>query len=66
MHKLSDIPRPTCEQIEKAREDAEKYIKVFRHCAHCRADAVGVPGISEYSQLVYKIRLNVKNTFSHG
>ena len=65
-HKLSDIPRPTCEQIEKAREDAEKYIKVFRHCAHCRADAVGVPGISEYSQLVYKNRLNVKNTFSHG
>lgn len=65
-HKLKDIPRPTCEQIEKAREDAEKYIKVFRHCAHCRADAVGVPGISEYSKLVYQNRLNVANTFSHG
>jgi nitrogen fixation protein NifB len=66
-HKLKDVPRPTCEQIEKAREDAEQYIKVFRHCAHCRADAVGVPGISEYSQLVYKNRLNnVRNTFSHG
>ena len=65
-HKLKDIPRPTCEQIEKAREDAEKYIKVFRHCAHCRADAVGVPGISEYSSLVYQNRLNAKNTFSHG
>ncbi len=65
-HKLKDIPRPTCEQIEKAREDAEQYIKVFRHCAHCRADAVGVPGISEYSKLVYNNRLNVRNTFSHG
>ncbi len=66
-HKLKDVPRPTCEQLEKAREDAEQYIKVFRHCAHCRADAVGVPGISEYSQLVYKNRLNnVRNTFSHG
>ncbi len=65
-HKLKDIPKPTCEQIEDAREEAEKYIKVFRHCAHCRADAVGVPGISEYSKLVYQNRLNVRNTFSHG
>ncbi|MDC7295029.1 radical SAM protein [Butyrivibrio sp. DSM 10294] len=65
-HKLADVPRPTCEQIEAAREAAERHIKVFRHCAHCRADAVGVPGISEYSQLVYQNRLNVKNTFSHG
>lgn len=65
-HKLSHIQRPTCEQLESARQEAEKYIKVFRHCAHCRADAVGVPGLSEYSQLVYKNRLNVRNTFSHG
>ncbi len=65
-HKLKDIERPTCELLEKAREDAEKYIKVFRHCAHCRADAVGVPGISEYSKLVYQNRLNVRSTFSHG
>ena len=65
-HKLKDIKRPTCEQIERAREDAEQYIKVFRHCAHCRADAVGVPGISEYSRLVYQNRLNVRDTFSHG
>jgi len=65
-HQLKDIPKPTCEQIEKARSDAEQYIKVFRHCAHCRADAVGVPGVSEYSKLVYQSRLNVRNTFSHG
>lgn len=65
-HQLKDIPKPTCEQIEKARSDAEQFIKVFRHCAHCRADAVGVPGVSEYSKLVYQSRLNVRNTFSHG
>ena len=65
-HQLKDIPKPTCEQVEKARSDAEQYIKVFRHCAHCRADAVGVPGVSEYSKLVYQNRLNVRNTFSHG
>lgn len=64
--KLKHISRPTKEQLEKAFEDAEKYIKVFKHCAHCRADAVGVPGLSEYSKLVYQSRLNVKATFSHG
>ncbi|MCR4745250.1 MAG: radical SAM protein [Lachnospiraceae bacterium] len=66
-HKLSHIKRPDCEQIEKARSEAEKYIKVFRHCAHCRADAVGVPGLSEYSRQVFGRRLiNIKETFSHG
>ena len=64
--KLKDLRRPTAEELEKAQSDAEEYIKVFKHCAHCRADAVGVPGISEYSRLVYQSRLNVKATFSHG
>ncbi len=64
--KLKDLRRPTKEEIEKAQSEAEEYIKVFKHCAHCRADAVGVPGISEYSRLVYQSRLNVKATFSHG
>lgn len=66
-HKLSHISCPTCEEIEKARAAAEKHIKVFRHCAHCRADAVGVPGLSEYSKQVFQGRLkDVKETFSHG
>lgn len=64
--KLKDLRRPTREEIEKAQADAEEYIKVFKHCAHCRADAVGVPGLSEYSRLVYQSRLNVRATFSHG
>ncbi len=64
--KLKDLRKPTKEELEKAQNEAEKYIKVFKHCAHCRADAVGVPGISEYSKLVYQSRLNVKATFSHG
>ena len=64
--KLKDLRKPTKDELEKAQNEAEKYIKVFKHCAHCRADAVGVPGISEYSKLVYQSRLNVKATFSHG
>lgn len=65
-HQFKDASVPTREQLQKAQADAEKYIKVFKHCAHCRADAVGVPGISEYSRLVYQAGLNVRQTFSHG
>lgn len=65
-HQFKNASVPTKEQLQKAQVDAEKYIKVFKHCAHCRADAVGVPGISEYSRLVYQTGLNARQTFSHG
>lgn len=63
---LSDQKAPTCLQIDEARTKASQYIDVFRHCQHCRADAVGVPGKSEYGDQIYQRRLNVKETFSHG
>ena len=63
---LKDVKKPTVEQIIKARQDAGKYIRVFMHCKHCRADAVGVPGISDYSRQVYQGRIGVRETFSHG
>lgn len=63
---LADKKAPTCSQIDKARMKASKYIDVFRHCQHCRADAVGVPGKSEYGDRIYQRRLNAKETFSHG
>lgn len=63
---LSDQKAPTCPQIDEARTKASKYIDVFRHCQHCRADAVGVPGKSEFGDRIYQRRLNVKETFSHG
>ncbi len=65
-HKLKDLKAPTCLEIDGARTKASKYIDVFRHCQHCRADAVGVPGKSEYGDQIYQRRLNVKETFSHG
>ena len=65
-HELKDVKAPTCAQIDAARTKAGKYIDVFRHCQHCRADAVGVPGKSEYGDQIYQRRLNVKETFSHG
>ena len=63
---LSDMKAPTCAEIEAARAKTSRYIDVFRHCQHCRADAVGVPGKSEFGDQIYQRKLNVKETFSHG
>ncbi len=64
--KLSDVKAPSCLEIDMARHNAEKHIDVFRHCQRCRADAVGVPGKSEFGDQVYQRRINLKETFSHG
>lgn len=65
-YELKDMKAPVCAEIDGARTAASKYIDVFRHCQHCRADAVGVPGRSEFGQQIYQNRLGVKETFSHG
>lgn len=65
-HKLKDCKAPVCAEIDGARTRAGKYIDVFRHCQHCRADAVGIPGKSEYGDQIYQRRIRVKETFSHG
>ena len=52
-YELSDTKVPTCSQIDEARTKASKYIDVFKHCQHCRADAVGVPEKSEYGDRIY-------------
>ena len=65
-NEMKDLSAPTCEELYKARSDAEIYINVFRHCQHCRADACGVPGVYDIGASLYKGRLNVKETFSHG
>lgn len=65
-HELKNCKAPVCAEIDAARTAASKYIDVFRHCQHCRADAVGVPGKSEFGDQIYQRRLRVKETFSHG
>jgi len=64
-HELSHIPAPTCAELNKAREAAEKHITVFRHCKHCRADACGIPGKLDLSAQLYG-DLRTLETFSHG
>ncbi len=63
---FKDYAVPTCAEIEQVRSEAGKYIDVFRHCQHCRADAVGVPGKNNFSRQVYTGGLQAKETFSHG
>lgn len=64
-HELSHIRAPDCFQLSDAREAAERYLPVFRHCQQCRADACGIPGsgLDLASQLYDK---PVAETFSHG
>lgn len=63
-HEFADLAAPTCEQIEAARAEAERYLPVFRHCQHCRADACGIPGRGDLSSRLYGERC--AETFSHG
>ena len=65
-HELSDCRAPSCVEIDGARQKAEKYIDVFRHCQRCRADAIGVPGEKDYGDQIYLKRIAHKDTFSHG
>ena len=64
-HELSHIAAPDCGQLNTAREAAEKYLPVFRHCRQCRADACGIPGSgADLADQLYGQR--AENTFSHG
>lgn len=65
--KLKDMKAPTCVEIEQAHRDAMPFIELFLHCNHCRADAVGVPGKTEFAPLLYKnLDCRIQETFSHG
>lgn len=62
-YELRDYRPPNCDELQQARDAAEKYLPVFRHCRQCRADAVGIPGVSEFRHLLYG---DDTLAFSHG
>ncbi len=66
--KLADEPAPTCQEIHAASAAASKHIELFLHCNHCRADAIGVPGRTEFSKQIYANlgAYGIKENFSHG
>jgi nitrogen fixation protein NifB len=64
---FADASIPDCIELAKAREAAEEFLPVFRHCQHCRADAVGIPGKKDLSSLLYELGVShAEQTFSHG
>ncbi len=56
LHDFKNWRKPTCEELENAREIASKYLRTFRLCKQCRADAVGIPGREKA----------IDSTFFHG
>ena len=65
-NELRHLNAPTFYELDEARKAAFPYINIFTHCAHCRADAVGVPGEYDMGTDIYMGRVETKETFSHG
>jgi nitrogen fixation protein NifB len=63
-YELAHIAPPDCAMLGRARESARKYVEVFHHCRHCRADACGIPGENDFSRTLYGGE--AIETFSHG
>ena len=67
-NEMKDIPAPTCADLEEVRAEAGKYLEVFRHCQHCRADSLGIPGKGKdlHNELYKDRKERAVDTFSHG
>ena len=67
-NQMADVPAPDCEMLERVRAEAGKYLEVFRHCKHCRADAIGIPGSGKdlHTELYKDYDAEVVENFSHG
>lgn len=65
-HRFAHLPAPSLMKRYVARADAECHLRVFSHCQRCRADACGIPGVNDYSALLYGDGISAEPTFSHG
>ena len=67
-NEMADIPAPNCADLERVRVEAGKYLEVFRHCQHCRADSLGIPGKGKdlHNELYKDRKERAADTFSHG
>ena len=63
---MADIPAPDCGEIGKARAQAGQFLVIFRHCRHCRADAVGILGKDDLGKTIYGDLEPAEENFSHG
>jgi nitrogen fixation protein NifB len=63
-HQLRDLRAPSCDELAQVRDDAERFLKVFRGCGQCRADACGIPGGKDLGRELFGGE--APHTFSHG
>ena len=45
VYEMSNYRAPTPEELKQLRNKCKPYVRQFRRCQQCRADAVGVPGV---------------------
>ncbi|MDR2611869.1 MAG: radical SAM protein [Deltaproteobacteria bacterium] len=64
-HDLSHVPAPTPGEYAEAMEAAGRHLTVKTNCRRCRADACGIPGLSDFSEALYGSP-GFQETFSHG
>ncbi len=65
-HGFAHLKEPGMTMRQRARAEAARHLRVFTHCQRCRADACGIPGVSDYTQQLYGDGLAAEPTFSHG
>ncbi|MCP9625493.1 radical SAM protein [Rhodopseudomonas palustris] len=65
-HGFAHLPAPGMIARHAARTAAAQHLRVFTHCQRCRADACGIPGVSDYAAQLYGDGLSAEPTFSHG
>jgi nitrogen fixation protein NifB len=67
-HHFSNMQAPDANTLHTARTAAGDHLTVFSHCQRCRADACGIPGVSDFSEALYGIppAAFTASTFSHG
>jgi nitrogen fixation protein NifB len=63
---LAHMPEPSDLEKDLAMRAAEKHLPVKRNCRRCRADACGIPGLTDYSKELYGDLGPLEETFSHG
>jgi len=52
---FENIPEPHPELVKQIQEEAGKFLPQMKHCARCRADAVGVIGEENTYQMMVKL-----------
>ena len=65
-HDFAHLPPPGLLMRHQARTAAARHLRVFTHCQRCRADACGIPGVSDYTAELYGDGVSAEPTFSHG